>query len=84
MIINKVEMLVTNSSMKKAQDNTTYCSVGVLSLDDGQKYDISVREPELYTRLHPMTKVVLNLDLANSKYGMKLSIKDIVEVGSTI
>lgn len=84
MLINKVNMLVTNVTMKKLQDNTDYCAVGLLSLDDGQKYDISVREPELYFKLKPMVKVILNLELTNSKYGMKLSIRDIVEVGSTI
>jgi hypothetical protein len=84
MIINKVEMLITNTSMKKAQDNTDYCAVGLLSLDDGQKFDISVREPEIYFKLKPMTKVKLNMDLINSKYGMKLLIKDVVEIGSEI
>lgn len=84
MLINKVSMLITNTAMRKGQDNTDYCAVGVLSLDDGQKYDITVREPELYFQLRPMTKVILNLELSNSKYGMKLSVKDVVEVGSSI
>lgn len=84
MLINKVPMLITNTAMKKGQDNTDYCAVGVLSMDDGQKYDITVRDPELYFQLKPMTKVVLNLELSNSKYGMKLSVKNIVEVGNAI
>lgn len=84
MLINKVPMLITNTAMKKGQDNSDYCAVGVLSLDDGVKYDITVREPEVYFQLKPMTKVTLNLDLTNSKYGMKLSIKEIVEVGNAI
>lgn len=85
MIIKKVTMLVTNMAMKKMQDNTTeYCAVGLLSLDDGQKFDLSVREYEVYSKLSPMTKVILNLDLTNSKYGIKLSIKDIIEVGTAI
>jgi hypothetical protein len=71
-------------AMKKMQDNTDYCAIGLLSLDDGQKFDLSVREYELYSKLSPMTKVVLNMDLTNSKYGMKLTIKDIVEVGAAI
>lgn len=84
MLINNVNMLVTNTAMRKLQDNTDYCSIGLLSLDDGQKYDISVREPEVYFQLKPMVKVILNLELTNSKYGMKLSVRDIVEIGSTI
>lgn len=84
MIINHVPMLVTNTAMKRDQEKNDYCTVGLLSLDDGQKYDISVREPEIYIQLKPMTKVTLNMDLTNSKYGMKLSIKEIVELGNSI
>jgi hypothetical protein len=84
MIIKKVTMLVTNAAIKKAQDNTEYCAVGLLDLEEGQKFDISVREPEVYFQLKPMTKVTVDLDLSNSKYGMKLSIKNLVEVGNAI
>lgn len=84
MIINNVEMLVTNTGMKKLQDNTDYCAIGLLSMDDGVKYDVTVRDPEIYFQLKPMTKVMLNLELTNSKYGMKLSIKDLLEVGNAI
>ena len=84
MLIKGASMLVTNTGMKKGQDNTEYCAVGVLSLDDGQKYDITIREPNIYSQLKPMVKVILDLELLNSKYGMKLSVKDIVEVGKAI
>jgi hypothetical protein len=84
MLINKVPMLVTNTAMRKGQDNSDYCAIGVLSLDDGQKYDVTVRDPEVYFQLKPMTKVVLNLELTSSKYGLKLSIRDLIEIGSTI
>lgn len=42
--------------MKKLQDNTDYCEVGLLSLDDGQKFDLSVPEQSIYSELVPMTK----------------------------
>lgn len=84
MTIKKASLLVTNTSMREMQDHTVYCSVGLLSLEDGQKFDLSVREQEIYARLVPMTKIVANLDLTNSKYGMKLGIKDLIEVGNAI
>lgn len=84
MLIKDALMLVTNADMGKLQDHTEYCRVGLLSLDDGQKFDVSVREKEIYSQLKPMIKVKLNLDLTNSKYGMKLGIKDIVEIGKAI
>lgn len=84
MIIYKVNMLVTNVAMKKLQDNTDYCAVGLLSLDDGQKFDISVRDQDIIKNIAPMTKVTVNLELTNSKYGIKLGIKDLLEVGNAI
>lgn len=84
MLIKNANMLVTNTGMKEMQDHTIYCAVGLLSMDDGQKYDISVREKEIYEKLKPMTKVKVHLDLTNSKYGMKLNIKEIVEIGTAI
>lgn len=84
MFIKNVDLLVTNMAMKKMQDNTDYCAVGILSLDDGQKFDLSVREEEVYSKLKPMTKVKVHLDLTNSKYGMKLNIKQIIEIGTAI
>lgn len=84
MTIKEMTMLVTNTGMKKMQDNTEYCAVGLLSLEDGQKFDLSVREKDIYSKLIPLTKVTVNLDLTNSKYGMKLNIKDIVKIGVAI
>lgn len=84
MLIRDAQMLVTNADMSEMQDHTIYCRVGLLSLDDGQKFDVSVREPEKYSALKPMTKVKLNLTLSNSKYGIRLGIQDIVEVGKAI
>ena len=84
MTIKKCNLLVTNAAMKEMQDHTKYCAIGLLSLEDGQKFDISVREENIYSKILPMTKIVADLDLTNSKYGMKLSIKDIIEFGATI
>jgi hypothetical protein len=84
MLIKDAQMLVTNADMAEMPDHTIYCRVGLLSLDDGQKFDVSVKEKELYTKLSPMTKVRLNLDLTNSKYGMRLGVKEIIEVGDAI
>lgn len=84
MIIKDVQVLVTNTDMAVLQDNTPYCRVGLLSLDDGQKFDVSVRDKGIYEALKPLTKAKFNLELTNSKYGIKLGIKDILEVGKAI
>lgn len=84
MTIKKCNLLVTNTAMKEMQDRTKYMSVGLLSLEDGQKFDISIRDETIYTKIVPMTKIVADLDLTNSKYGMKLSVKEIVTIGAAI
>lgn len=77
MILKSVDVLVTNASLKKLQDGTDYCAVGILSLDDGQKFDLSVRDPEVYSTIVPMTKAICDLSVTNSKYGIKLNILNI-------
>lgn len=84
MIIKDVQMLVTNTDMAELQDHTIYCRVGLLSMDDGQKFDVSVRDKGIYEILKPLTKVKFNLDVTNSKYGIKIGIKDVLEVGKAI
>lgn len=83
MLIKNVEMLVTNVNKTKGQNNMTYYKVGLLSFDDGQKFDVSVDE-ETFNKIQPMTKLKLNLNLTNSNYGMRLSIVDIVQQGECI
>lgn len=78
MKIKKMPMLVTNADMKKTKENVDYCSIGLLSMDDGQKFDVSCREPELYGKLKPLNTATLDMDLTNSKYGMKLTITNVI------
>lgn len=85
MFIKNANMLVTNAGMKKKQsDNTDYCAVGLLSLDDGQKFDVSVKDSSIYMKLVPMSKVIVDLALTNSKYGLGLSVVDVVNTGEMI
>lgn len=85
MLLNKVNMLITNVDMKEMQqDHSVYASVGLLSMDDGQKFDVSVRDKEIYSILIPFTTANLNLALMNSKYGLKLNIMGVNEVGQHI
>lgn len=78
MTIKKITMLVTNVDLGKLPDHTEYARVGLLSLEDGQKFDVSCREPEIYNKLKPLNTATMNLDLSNSKYGMKLSILEVI------
>ncbi len=84
MLLNKVNCIVTNADMKKMTDGTDYCAVGILCLDDGQKFDVSCRDAEIYSKLKAMSKASLDLALTNSKYGLKLNIIHLLAVGDRI
>jgi len=74
MYIKDVEVLITNAEMKKMKDNTDYCAVGLLTVDDGQKFDVSIRDAALYTGISPMKKAKCNLQLKKTDYGLKLEV----------
>ena len=74
MIIKNVEVLITNAKMKKMSDNTVYCACGILSLDDGQKFDVSIRDENIYSKISVMAKAKCDMEITNSKYGIKLNL----------
>ena len=51
----------------------------LLDLATGDSFDVISKEIELLSKLRPMTKVKLNLNLSSSKYGLKLEIAEVLE-----
>lgn len=87
MLINKVTMLVTSVEMKERKVDAgmiPYAAVGLVSMDDGKPFTVTVSEKEIYTALKPFSPTSLNLALNDSKYGLKLSIVGVNEVGAHI
>lgn len=83
MIVQRVDVLILNVDMKKNKDNVPYASVGIVTVDDQQKFDVMVRDASIYETIKPMTKTVCDLQLTNSQYGMRLSVLSI-EAGQVI
>ncbi len=79
MKINKVDMLCTKVEVKENKEGNKYLMIGLLDLATGDSFDVISKEIELLSKLRPMTKVKLNLNLSSSKYGLKLEIAEVLE-----
>ena len=79
MKINKIDMLCTKIEVKENKEGNKYLMISLLDLVSGDNFDILSKDIELLSKLKPMTKVKVNLNLSSSKYGLKLEIADILE-----
>lgn len=79
MKINKIDMLCTKIDVKENKEGNKYLMIGLLDLVSGDTFDILSKDIELLSKLRPMTKVKVNLNLSSSKYGLKLEIADFLE-----
>ena len=79
MKINKIDMLCTKIEVKENKEGNKYLMISLLDLVSGDNFDILSKDIELLSKLRPMTKVKVNLNLSSSKYRLKLEIADILE-----
>lgn len=79
MKINKIDMLCTKIEVKENKEGNKYLMISLLDLLSGDTFDILSKEIELLSKLKPMTKVKVNLNLSSSKYGLKLEIAEVLE-----
>lgn len=79
MKINGIDMLCTKMDIKENKEGNKYLMISLLDLVSGDNFDILSKDIELLSKLKPMTKVKVNLNLSSSKYGLKLEIADILE-----
>ena len=79
MKINGIDMLCTKVEVKENKEGNKYLMISLLDLVSGDNFDILSKDIELLSKLKPMTKVKVNLNLSSSKYGLKLEIADILE-----
>lgn len=79
MKINKIDMLCTKIEVKENKEGNKYLMISLLDLLSGDTFDILSKDIELLSKLRPMTKVKVNLNLSSSKYGLKLEIAEVLE-----
>lgn len=82
MKINSVEVLITKITHRKTKDGVEYISLSFLDLSSGDNFNVVSKDMEMI-KIKPMTRYEMDLDLTDSKYGLKLEIDKIgQELGS--
>jgi hypothetical protein len=86
MKINNINVLVSSIEQKtNSKTNAIYWAVGILDLNDGTNFNLTIKEQELASKLKTMFKYVVNLSLKDSQYGMRLSLDNVnKELGSIL
>lgn len=78
MKIDNVEVMILKSEQKENKERIPYVAISVAIIDDGGVFDMISKDVTL-AKLQPFSKHVVNFELSNGKYGMKLSLVDIVQ-----
>ena len=79
MKINKAEVIITKSELKKSSKGEAYLSIDFLDMSSGDGFNVISKNIELMSKVKQMCKYVINLNLTSSKYGLKLDIVSIEE-----
>lgn len=76
MKINQKEIMILSVNQKKKQDGTDYVSISFASIDDGTPFTVSAANLDLLL-LEPFSKHLADFSIADSKYGMRLTLENI-------
>ena len=79
MKINKAEVIITKSELKKNSKGEAYLSIDFLDMSSGDGFNVISKNIELMSKVKQMCKYVINLNLTSSKYGLRLEIVSIEE-----
>lgn len=79
MKINKAEVIITKSELKKNSKGEAYLTIDFLDMETGDGFNVISKNIELMSKVKQMCKYVINLNLTSSKYGLRLEIVSIEE-----
>ena len=80
MLVKNVDILV--SSVEEKVNNNThlpYLAIKILSLPDGDSFNVLERDAEKFGLYQPMQKYRVNLKVSSSQYGINVSIEDVLK-----
>lgn len=72
------EALVTKVEPKKNKEGGDYISISFLDMNSGDNFQVISKNIE-FMRLRQMTKYNVTLELSNSRFGLKLDLKEVGE-----
>lgn len=78
MLLKNIEMLVTKIEIKEGKEKNKYIFLNMVDMVNGDMFEIIEKDMELLSKFKPFTKVIVNLNLTNSKYGLNLKLDEII------
>lgn len=78
MKIDNVEVMILKTEKKENKEHIPYIALSLAITEDGTVFDLISKDMKL-TKLEPFSKHIINLDLSNGRYGMKLSLAEVVQ-----
>lgn len=79
MKLNKINMLCSKIELKKNSKGEAYLLIDLLELGSGDNFQIMSKEIELMSKLKPMMKYKLDLNITSNKYGIMMELSNILE-----
>ena len=80
MLVKNVDILV--SSVEEKVNNNThlpYLSIKILSLPDGDSFNVLERNSEKFGMFKAMEKYKVNLKITSNQYGISVAIEDVLK-----
>ena len=80
MLVRNVDILVS-SVEEKVNNNTKlpYLAIKILSLPDGDNFNVLERDSEKFGLYQPMEKYKVNLKITSNQYGISVSIENVLK-----
>ena len=80
MKINNIDILITKVEIKeKKESKEKYLYINFLDMMTGDLFEVIEKDLEYLSKIKPMQKYKVNLNLGSNKYGLKLEIDEIKE-----
>lgn len=75
MKISNIEVMILKVDQKINKDNQQYWLVSLATIEDGETFNIIVKDYDKVKNFEAFQKAVVNFKLSNSKYGIALSLE---------
>lgn len=84
MKLNNIDILITKVEIKeKKESKEKYLYINFIDMVTGDLFEIIEKDLEYLSKIKPMQKYIIDLNLSSNKYGLKLEIEEIKEsIGS--
>jgi len=78
MLLKNIEMMVTKVEVKEGKEKNKYLFLNLVDISSGDMFEIIHKDLEDMEKFKPFNKVIVNLNLTNSKYGLNLKLNEVI------